>query len=239
MVSVLKPLLTRYRDGKSWIFDQDMNDFYSSLNSQEKRDFAKDFFEVHDMTASGSIWVIKDDFFGFIDDSKKRQVTFDTYREVRDIVMNINLATYYSCLFSMGSILEGMLDDLFERDNQKVWNLFHNSPVIQADVQKGSRIERETFNSGMTLGEKIKALLLMAKHDKLPMPKHAVLQMRIIGEYRDLIHPRRRLDSPYKPDRYVASFLFTMISRFAGHWWQENITKLTLEASQDLRPEQT
>jgi hypothetical protein len=120
-----------------------------------------------------------------------------------------------------------MLDDLFERDEQRVWKLFHNNKNIQTEVHTNKRSASEIYLSGMTLGEKITPLLLMAKHNVLPMPKHAVLEMKIIGEYRDLIHPRRRLDSPYKPDRYVASFLFTMISRFAGNWWQENITKLT------------
>lgn len=216
MLSVIKPLLiTSDTGGKSWIPNQDMNDFYSSLNLQEKGDFAKDFFELHDMTASGIIWVIEDNFFKFIDDPKKRQVTFDIYKEVSDIVKNTNLSSYYSCIFSLGSILEGMLDDFFERNNQKEWKIFYENKDIQNKAEKlhkgGFPI---TYDRGATLGRKMSLLLLMAKHNVLSMPRHLILQMEIIHEYRNLIHPQRSLGSPYKPDWYVASFLFNTISKF-------------------------
>lgn len=224
--SVLKPLLNRYKR-TSWKLDKEINDFYESLTKNEKKLFADEFFNTHDLSAGGVIWIINENSFGFISDNVKRKVIFDTYIEVRDTVMNTNLKTYYSSIFSLGSILEGMLDDLFERDSQKVWNIFNSDTSIQAEVDRSTRLASKQYNSGMTLGEKIKALRLMAKYDKLPMPKQAVLNMLIIGEYRDLIHPRRRLAFEYEPNKYVATFLLTMLSRLAGNWWEQNINTLT------------
>jgi len=223
--SVLKPLLIRYKR-TVWKFDEDINTYYESLSNEEKREFASEFFSIHDMTANNSIWIIKDDFFGFIMDEQKRKIIFDTYKEVRDMIMLIQLDTYYSGIFAIGSMLEGMLDDLFERQDQKVWKFFQSETKIQEEV-KGTRLASELYDSGMTLGEKIMVLRLMAKHNILPLPKQAILEMLIIGEYRDLIHPRRRVAFQYKPNRYVVTFLFTMLSRVAGNWWPENIDKLT------------
>ncbi len=222
LLSVLKPLEMRYKEGKSWSYDKEIMEFYFSLGSNEKRDFAKEFYETHDMIVKGHVMTINEDSFGFISDKQIREVIHNTYNEVRDIILMFNLKTYYSCIFLIGSILEGMLDDLFKKDNQNLWKIFSNDEDIQSDIDKKTKLASSTYEDGMTLGQKNKALRLLAKYNKLTiMPRHAVLQMLIIGEYRDLIHPRRRLYAPYKPSKYVACFLFNMIERFAGNWWPE------------------
>ena len=75
----------------------------------------------------------------------------------------------------------------------------------------------------MTLGEKIMVLRLLATHARSPVPKSAILLMLIMGEYRDLIHPRRRLEFAFEANAYVAGFVFTLVSHVAHHWWPEHI----------------
>lgn len=223
LLSLIKPLVFRYRDGKEWTFNQEINDFYESLNDTDKRNFANDLFNAHNLSSLSQIRIIKGDFFGFIIDKRTKQIVFDTYSEVRDAIFTSQQKTYYSCIFAMGSILEAMLDDFLQRDSQRVWKLFHDNNEILTELKGDTKLKSTDYDSGMTLGQKIRVVLMLAKHNKLPMKKHAVLHMLIIGEYRDLIHPRRRLEFEYKLNKYVAASLFTIISLFAGEWWPTNI----------------
>ena len=60
--------------------------------------------------------------------------------------------------------------------------------------KKGIPLGATKYPMHTTLNTKIKAFRLMAEEGISPIPKYAILQMTLIGEYRDLIHPRRRLD---------------------------------------------
>lgn len=229
--SILRPLLYRYKDkDRLFKFDKNINDYYNSLSDIEKRKFASQLFTAHDFTAQG-VRVIKDDFFHFIVDLNKRKIVFNTYVEVREIVVRGNLPTYLSCIFSIGSVLEAMLDDLFTRNDEKIWKIFHNHTKLQKEIEPNSKMKSEKYSDGMTLNQKITALRLMAKYNLNPLPKEEILIMIIIGEYRDLIHPRRRLDFQFETNHYVASFLFTIISLIAGSWWPENVEKFLKSTS--------
>lgn len=224
LLSILKPLVHRFK-GSTWKFDDQIMEFYETLSNGEKREFANRLVSTHDQVASGRMTVIKDEFFHFIADETTRRVIHDNYIEIKDILSGSPLKTYLSCLFSAGSFLEGMLDDLFSRDDQKIWKLFHNNENIQKDVRGDSKLRATDYDDGMTLGSKISALRLWTMHATSPVPKVAILQMLIIGEYRDLIHPRRRRAFAFEANGYVASFIFTSISQVASHWWPENVQK--------------
>lgn len=222
--SVLRPLVFRYK-GTAWKFDQQIMDFYESLTRDERREFAETLVQTHDLVVSGALNVIKPEFFTFVQDEPIRKVVRSSYEEVLLILGGQRHATYYSCIFSAGSILEGMLDDLLARDSQRLWRLFRDDPAVMTHVESSSRLRRDNFEAGMTLGEKIFVLRLLASHARSPVPKSAILLMLIMGEYRDLIHPRRRLEFSFEANAYVAGFVFTLVSHVAHNWWPEQISK--------------
>jgi hypothetical protein len=198
--------------------------FYGLLEPAERQQFANNLVTTHNMAATGGIQVIKPDFFTFIADEGKRRVCQSTYQEIFAIIRGGAVATFYSCIFSTGSIVEGMLDDLFERDDQRIWKLLRDSTTVMEHVAPDSRLRRSgDYDSGMTLGEKIMILRLLGQYARSPIPRPAILLMLIVAEYRDLIHPRRRLEFEFEANAYVAAFIFTLISVLASHWWPNNI----------------
>jgi len=226
LLSVLSPLLVRYKDKKNkWILDEAVKDIYDNLSIESKKEFANTMFESHDSITQGRLWIIKDDFFGFIQDERIRSIVFDTYKEVRDTLLTSNLDTYYSCIFSIGSIVEAMLDDLFTRDEGAVWSHLKSNENIQKQIKPETKLASSKYQTSMNLGEKITLLKLMTNQDISPIRNSSILQIMIIGEYRDLIHPRRRLEFEFDPRKYIGQFLFTMIRNFAGDWWPENVNK--------------
>jgi len=228
--SILKPLVYRFKKDQ-WKFDETIMQFYESLSIEERREFASRLLETHNQVISSQIVIIKEEFFHFIADESIRRVVHDSYIELKDILLNIQLKTYFSCLFSAGSILEGMLDDLFLQNSQMIWQLFQSNSKIQEKISKDSRLRKtDDYDAGLTLGEKIFILRMLIEHGSSPIPRVPILQMLIIAEYRDLIHPRRRTGFGFEANRYVASVIFTFISHIAGSWWPENIHK-TLRAS--------
>jgi len=107
------------------------------------------------------------------------------------------------------------------------WKKFKSIKGLKID--KKSKINSTKYSSGMTLGQKIQVLRFMTEKGCSPISHSSILQLIIIGEYRDLIHPRRRIEFEYEANRYVATFLFTMISKVAGDWWPENVNKRLTE----------
>lgn len=222
--SVLKPLLYRFK-GNQWNFDEEIMQFYESLSTDEKREFARRVVTTHNQVASGGMVVIKDDFFHFIDATTIRRVIHDSYVEMREILLVRGLKTYFSCFFSAGSILEGMLDDLLTKNDQGIWRLFQTNTKIQKGLEKNSRLRQTDYSASLSLGQKIMVLRMLTKHGTSPIPKVPILQMLIIAEYRDLIHPRRRAEFEFEGNWYVAAFIFTFISQIAHHWWPQNVQR--------------
>jgi hypothetical protein len=225
LLSILHPLFFRYKKKGDKRMSEEIKTFYETLNQDAKESFALQLFESHNNSATGKIVYIKPDFFTFIVDEKIRKIAFDTYVEVREILLNLRIPTYFSCIFSIGSVLEAMLDDIFTRNEEELWKLFISNKVIKKLIDPKSMLNSDNYPMSATLNTKIKALRLMSNEDICPIPKQTLLQMTLIGEYRDLIHPRRRLDFIFEANLFVASFLFSLLSQIAGNLWSENIAK--------------
>lgn len=219
--SIINPLIHRFKNIE-WKFDGEIMKFYESLTPDERREFATRLATTHNQVALKQIPIIKDEYFHFIIDEEIRRIVHDSYIEIRDIILNVRLTTYFSCIFSTGSILEGMLDDLITRNNQEIWHLFRENKQINQELNKGSKLRKTTYDAGCTLGEKIMVLRMLAKNGVTSIPKVPILQMLIIAEYRDLIHPRRRRGFAFKANDYVAAFIFIFINQIASHWWQNS-----------------
>lgn len=222
--SVLKPLVYRFKKDQ-WKFDERIMELYESLSVEERWEFAGLLFTTHNQVVSSQIVIIKEEFFHFIADEVIRRVVHDSYIEIRDILLGPKIKTYFSCLFSAGSILEGMLDDLFLQNDQMIWHLFRANSEIQKKLDKDSRLRKANYDAGFTLGEKIMVLRMLIDHGNSPIPRVPILQMLIIAEFRDLIHPRRRKGFEFEVNWYVAAVIFSFISHIAGHWWPENVQK--------------
>lgn len=223
--SVLKPLVFRFKKDQ-WKFDEQIMEFYESLSVEERQEFASRLLATHNQVVNSQMVVIKEEFFHFIADESIRRVVRDSYIEIKDILLGTSLKTYFSCLFSAGSILEGMLDDLFLQNGRMIWRLFQNNSKIQKKLGEGSRLRKTgDYDAGFTLGEKIVVLRMLIDHGNSPIPRVPILQMLIIAEFRDLIHPRRRKGFEFEVNWYVAAVIFTFISHIAEHWWPENVQK--------------
>jgi hypothetical protein len=222
--SILKPLVKRFKKNE-WRFDEEIMRFYELLAQEERGEFARRIGGTHDQVAGFGMTVIKDEFFHFIVDEAIRRVVHSSYIEIRDILLGRGLKTYFSCVFSSGSILEGMLDDLFSRNEQEVWRLFRADTKIDKALNPDSRLRKTDYDASLTLGEKIMVLRILTEHGGSPIPKVPILQMLILAEYRDLIHPRRRASFEFKGNWYVAAFIFSFISQIAHHWWPENVKR--------------
>ncbi|MCL6096163.1 MAG: hypothetical protein M1444_00555 [Patescibacteria group bacterium] len=234
LLSVIKPLLHRFKDKKQkWQFDPGIKDLYELLNKDEKKKFAETLFEAHNNFSQGKVKIILDNFFLFVTHDRTREITKDTYNEVSNAVLFGSQETYYSQIFAMGSIVEAMLDELFLRNNQEVWRQFKNKKDIFSRICNNSKMNKKDYPMNLTLGEKIFVLRMMTIENICPITKESLLLLLIIEEYRDLIHPRRRLSFEFEANRYVASILLTSISRIAGDWWPENVKKI-IEANYKL-----
>ena len=215
--SILKPLVYHFR--KDTVeFDEEIMGFYESLSSQEKREFAERLVATHQQVGRGGMAVIPGEGFHFVTDPTIRRVVRDSYVEMKEILAARNLPTYFSCLFSAGSILDGILDDLFSQHDQRVWRAFHANAEIQREVENDIRLRAPEYNASLFLGRKLKALRLLAEREISPLPKVLILQMLIIAEYRNLIHTKRRLEFAFEVNWYVAACILTFINQIASHW---------------------
>lgn len=222
--SVIDPLLNRYKDNtQSWKFDEDIMNFYQLLPIDEKKKFASNIGLIHDRIVGFQLSLIKEDFFDFISTEQIRSIVKDIYFEVANIIIKKPIITFYSPIFAVGSILEGMLDDLFQRNNKKVWHLFKTTPNAREFVKKGTLMDSSDYKTRMSLGEKIKILEFMARCKCCPISEYSILMMLIIEEYRNLIHLRRVLEFKFKTNVYIAGFLFQFIGSIASEWWPENV----------------
>lgn len=236
LLSITKPLLHRYKSSnQKWELDKNIKSLYETLSAGEKQKFADILLEAHNNFSNGRIKVVNNDFFTFITDGKTREITKDTYQEVSSAIILGAQKTYYSQIFSIGSIAEAFLDELYQRNNQEVWKIFINNKAIQQRTKKDSRINRSNadYPSDMTLNGKVWMLREMVSENVCPITKESVLLLLIISEYRDLIHPRRRLTFEFDANQYVASVLLSSLAYIAGDWWPENIKK-SIEANYHL-----
>ncbi len=215
--SMLKPLVYHFRKDRLE-FDEAIMGFYESLSSEEKREFAERLVATHQQVGRGGMAVIPDEAFQFVGDPVIRRVVRDSYVEMKEILSARTLPTYFSCLFSAGSILDGMLDDLFMQDDQRVWRTFHAHAEIQREVENDVRLRAPEYNASLFLGRKLKVLRLLAERKISPVPKVPILQMLIIAEYRNLIHTKRRMEFAFEVNWYVAACILTFINQIASHW---------------------
>ncbi len=178
------------------------------MTDDEKAEFEKEVMYAHNHVAQNAVNLIKPEAFTFMH-GERNQIAKDTYYEVADI-LRLPVATHYSSIFAIGSIAEVMVDDLFMRNNSEVW--FKGNADKYDDVR-------------MMLGQKIGALRAIVESGALKLPKHVIIKLLIILEYRNLIHPNRRHGLEFIPNQYVAFMLFTFLSHIAGHLWQSNVDK--------------
>jgi hypothetical protein len=222
-LATLKPMFYRYNSKKKdYQLSKEILNYYEILSSEEKEEFADTLFSGHDLLASGQVVQIKPEFFHFIIDDSKREIFSRTYTEVQQALLK-HEATL-PCMFAIGSIVELMLDDLFERDRERIWKIFRASDA-SSGVRVGSRLNKTDYDDGMTLGEKIQVLKLMAGVESSPIPRHTIFQLMLIGEYRDLIHPRRQKNLQVEITVLTALTLFSMLANIASHWWPVNVEK--------------
>lgn len=194
---------------------------YESLSPEEKREFAERLVATHQQVGRGGMAVIPDEGFQFVMDPTIRRVVRDSYAEMKAVLEARTLPTYFSCLFSAGSILDGILDDLFAQHDQRVWRAFHANAEIQREVENDIRLRAPDYNASLFLGRKLKALRLLAERGISPVPKVPILQMLIIAEYRNLIHTKRRMEFAFEVNWYVAACILTFINQIASHWSPE------------------
>jgi len=197
-------------------------EIYQGMTPDEKEEFAKAILLTHDQLIAHQLTQIKDNFFTFIDDEVMRQIVHDTYNEVFLTVSRVRHDTFYSCVFAIGSIVEGMIDDLFAKNDNEIWKCFITHAQIQQDSESRDLLKPLPPEKFM-LGPKLKVLYLMSKHGTSPISKTALLQMYVIHAYRNLIHPNRRKTFPFTANWYIAAAIFTFISHVASHWWPQNI----------------
>lgn len=227
LLSIIKPLLHRYKDrNQMWQFDQNIEALYNILTIEEKSKFADLLLDAHNNFTQGKIKIILENFFTFITDNRTREIVKNDYKEASGAILMGAQQTYYSQIFSMGSIIEAMLDELFLRNNLEVWKIFKGNQKIQEEIKDDSKLNRDDYPLDSSLGLKIWMLRKMAIVGLCPISKESLLFLLIMGEYRDLIHPRRRKDFKFEVNRYVASILLATISNIAGDWWPENIRKI-------------
>jgi hypothetical protein len=234
LLSILHPLFYRFGAIDKKKMTPEIEKFYEGLSESEKQSFADLLFKAHNNSGSGQVVFILPEYFTFLVDEKIRKIAFETYIEVQTILTRLPLPSYFTCVFSIGSILEAMIDDTFSRNDEKIWKLFKSNNRITKLVErhikenperKGVPLASSIYPMHTTLNTKIKAFRMMADEGISPIPKYTILQMTLIGEYRDLIHPRRRLDFNYEADFYVASYLFNLLSQIASTMWNENLEK--------------
>ena len=220
--SVLRPLFYRVR-ANELKFDDMIMALYDAMSLEERKQFAREVGWTHDITASGAVQRITPEAFGFISKTETREIIRAMYEETWHLIQRPS-SSYFGGVFTLGSILEGMLDDLFTRDNERLWKLFRENTVVMSHALGRSKLQQSDYDLSMTLGEKSIILRLLALHATSPIPRPRVLLMLVIAEYRDLIHPRRQALFPFVANDYVAHHLFTLVSVLADSWWPEKIT---------------
>lgn len=234
LLSIIKPLLHRYKNKKeNWGLDLKIKELYELLTVDERGKFADVLLTAHNNFANGKLKVTLDNFFTFITDDKTREITQNTYKELTSAVLNGVQGTYYSQMFALGSMCEAILDELFMRNQQEFWKQFKSNQKIQKKIANDSIMNKQDYPTGLTLDQKIWILREMTINDICPITKPSVLLLVIIGEYRDLIHPRRRISFEFEATRYVISVLLDSFTDIAGDWWPQNIKKI-IEANYQL-----
>jgi len=193
--------------------------FFASLSSDEMRDFVKTFSENHNNYIVGRYtrisWSATQ--YRFVKRPTVREIIKAKYEEINDLYFRQPLSSNYGAVFVIGSILEGLLDDLFTRDNYRIW-----------DEYKNYFGEKAMYPLATPLGTKIDLLRKLSVCKGYPVPKNIILWMVMIQEYRNLIHPNKEYSSQiYSADSYVCAMLFSSLANIAHYWWPKNQLKPT------------
>lgn len=233
VLSIIEPLINRVKssDEYSYNFKEDISSlkFYEDLSHDEKREFADYFTSRHNEVVRARVEYIKERFFDFIVDVERKKQFKLMYKETKNNLVLINNHSYYCSIFGIGSLLESMLDDLFDRDDINLWGKFidHKSKLVKdKKIENGSIFlnSKNKYPYRATLSQKIFLFKLLNTEGIIKFPGYKILLMMIIAEYRDLIHPQRKNFFPYKVDRYSVVILFCFLSAIAHEMWSENFS---------------
>ncbi len=188
--------------------DEIKNDFLALTENEEFELFEWLRF-CHDTASLGSKYVIGDDFWGFILSDSRREVCKKQYIEVREILKSrsLELHTYCSIIFTIGSISEAFIDDLTERNDGYL-------------VQK---FKLHYPNARITyFGHKIKILRTLVDSEEYRLSRAKLILLNILQEYRNLIHNNNLIDFQYETSKYIAVVLFAFLASIAHDMWEEN-----------------
>ena len=224
LLSIIDPLYTYIKS------DPNRAKLFESLSPQEDRNFFDTIFNFHDLTVFGRIKYITPPSWSFVADPCRKEVLSRTYYEIFNILKSLEMDSYYSCVFSIGSVLEGFIDDLFERDGGKLWGVFLNDSRISKKVKKfyhnktsnprgAGFLTKAKYPKETTLGTKIQALQFMLDYKICPFPRIVILELNLINCYRNLIHPNKQENFGYIANRYLASVLFAFLADAAHYLW--------------------
>ncbi len=222
---------------------------YSQMSMDDREKFAVALLQTHDQSLGRGLTLIRDEYFNVIENKALRNIVQRQYHETFSVIaQGPPQPSYYICVFAIGSILEGILDDLLIKQQRLVWKAFLGLPGIGQDPEavrtlkafganaagpKGARyisanelVRMKTHHwDRVELGPKVELVRLFAKHGKPIVEPLALMEMYVIHDFRNLIHPTRLKHSLLDAPWYVAAVLFTFISHVAGNSWPKNLRK--------------
>jgi len=215
---ILRPLENIVREKSTKII-------FEALSSELSEDFFNSLKQCHDYGALGQIYQITlpPDEWLFVSDERIRKVVSSLYFESLTILANNRVFnTFYSVVFNLGCIIDGLIDDIFTRNDQEVWNQFRNNKIIMENHSSDKPMNSIKYPNYITLDKKIEALEALSIQGFNRIPKTKILQMRIINNFRNLIHSEKIVKKEYAVNFYIANFLFTFIAHIAHDLWPEN-----------------
>lgn len=233
-LSVIKPLIYTFDKKKQeYLYAEKSQNIclYQSLKPEEKKVFAETLFNYHDNTVGGLYSRISD--FDFISDSKRRETFKSLYSELTYLVSlsikNKKEKIGFGIVFISGALLEIMLEDLFTKENAKLWKFYRNDEDLYkkvgfCDGEISDNKYKNEYCYSLSLGQLLRIVTVLAK-EKNTVPKITILLMSIIYEYRNLIHSNRLIKFDHKPNYLLAGAIYNSFSNIAHYWWELVVCK--------------
>lgn len=218
---IIKPLV-------NILNENDTRSIFNALSKQEDEGFFNVLKSCHDYCALGQIYQItlSPNEWTFIEDDEIRKIIPNLYYESLTVLANrTSFVTFYSVVFNLGCIVDGFIDDIFCRNSAELWNKFATNTAIQAKYQNKNDsypLKQQHYPAWTTLDKKIEAIEQLAANNVKSVTNSKILEMRIINNYRNLIHLENIRKRNYPVNFYIANFLFTFIAHIAHDLWPEN-----------------
>ena len=184
------------------------NDFLA-LSQNEEFELFEWLRFCHDTASLGSKYVIGDDFWGFVLSDSRREICKKQYIEVREILKNrsLELDTYCSIIFTIGSISEAFVDDILVRNDKYLINNYK---------ELHPRARTSYF------GDKINIIRTSVDNGNYRLSRTKIILLAILQEYRNLIHNSNLIDFKYQTNKYIAVVLFAFLASIANDMWEDN-----------------